>query len=1142
MLRVLFSLYAAALSGAHAEDTAQPSSHRVLWGCPGCVPGGGASVYLAKQWEALEELTADGVEVVTKVVTTPAELYDAVGEAAPHQVLTTVEMSQAVQEVAPRLPDVIFTLIDAAEVPDEPNVGSVIFREDQAGYLAGYLAGLQSSAKHVACLAGMAFTGLVRFRNGFQAGARAACPACRVDGFFVSDFNDAALGERTAAELVARGADVVFGAAGSTGSSGILSVADPAFVVGVDVDEYHTTFAQHHNTSKAAHLLGSAVKGMQSAVDRSVRAARDKQFTPGVVVLDVTVDGVRLSPCHEGCGAIAPATQAQLKQLLSGLKSGVTTTGLSPATGAVQQERAAFAQYPLGDHFGAPQVLHQPTLVATDGVAALILDGGADADGWETSSWYSADVHAVDTHKVASVVHNNWTGTEGVPPVRESFAAAAIGDAVYMYGGRGDWTHGDMWRWSIPCSAPGLCGVDPVWVHVNPAGGVSPTPRHGHSLTAAGEQLLTFGGRGPSGELLQDLWVFNATNATWAALPAAHPPKGREKHGAVAWAVEGADGPNATTITVGGVEDTAFLFVFGGRAVQALSDLQVYGMTSGAWGVVTPVGGRPGGRWDACVAAAGGHIIVAGGVGDAGVVKDAWAYSIQDNQWTDMADAPDGNGTAWGLEGPLSCYAKPAAPVEVVQVGRPLYANQAPHRIFVAAAGSTDGGALQELTFPAIRCVGANLRLTPSGLSCRDICDDGSCAAAPFPVWVFGVIAAVVVVAAAGGGWRMSAQRRQFMRLYNNNQVATDCAVAIASMRLEELDHLYELRQPNSIQKAFIEIVNNLKEYRKYMPDSVLVGATDSEEETRSHGQSSAGSAASAGMIGLTVMRSGPAAGGGSSDGSRNTFVEVAAYGKAAKASLAIGVATKKASFCFVNVVGWLAVVKKLTSEELAVEYAALAGVILKCFSEARGSTEFFFGDRFVCSFNAIKHVSGHCMAAASAAVRLAAAAAPRQLSIGAVSGKIRAGNLGTDQQRRFTSVSPILPWGQALERRAKGLGVSILADAHFVDAVTPFYTTRCVDLVTYAKISEGAVLVSQVLGKATVGEGDEWMYVMANAASKNPYYAWDQCVQALLGGDAEKAREGLHELAETVPHAVPKGVTAALMRHGFAPTSLDHF
>eukprot|EP00755_Sulcionema_specki_P012766 Sspe_Gene.52249::Locus_28949_Transcript_1_1_Confidence_1.000_Length_4027::g.52249::m.52249 len=97
-------------------------------------------------------------------------------------------------------------------------------------------------------------------------------------------------------------------------------------------------------------------------------------------------------------------------------------------------------------------------------------------------------------------------------------------------------------------------------------------------------------------------------------------------------------------------------------------------------------------------------------------------------------------------------------------------------------------------------------------------------------LWVLiGVITSIAIVAPLAI-WRFTANRRRLAYLYSNSVVAQKCAESIAAMRLEEVAYIREIPNPNRIQQAFIRIIDNLTEYRRYLPQSVLALADDNIE------------------------------------------------------------------------------------------------------------------------------------------------------------------------------------------------------------------------------------------------------------------------------------------------------------------------
>lgn len=244
-----------------------------------------------------------------------------------HGMIITVGfmLGEATQKMATKHPQVRFTIVDFAYETALPNVVSLLFAEEQAGFLAGALAGLMTRNNMAGMVAGMALPPVVRFRRGYDAGVRYVCEPCEVLGVYIDSFTDPARGKTAALSQIDEGADVVFGGGGTTGSGAILGAAQAgAWVIGVDQDEYITTFKQ--GTVRGANrLLSSAMKRVDNAVYGAIQRAVAGTFTGGTQVFNASNDGIGLAPFHEAEAEVPPAVQARLQEIAGGLKSGAIT-------------------------------------------------------------------------------------------------------------------------------------------------------------------------------------------------------------------------------------------------------------------------------------------------------------------------------------------------------------------------------------------------------------------------------------------------------------------------------------------------------------------------------------------------------------------------------------------------------------------------------------------------------------------------------------------------------------------------------------------------------------------------------------------------------------------------------------------------
>jgi basic membrane protein A len=126
-----------------------------------------------------------------------------------------------VEQLAMRYPEVRFVIVDHEPLPESRNVTGLLFAEDQAGFLAGALAGLVTEAERVGFIGGLDIAPVRKFQRGFKHGLAHTNRRAEVLETTTESFTDRAAGNEAARELVGHGADVVFAAAGPSGSAAI---------------------------------------------------------------------------------------------------------------------------------------------------------------------------------------------------------------------------------------------------------------------------------------------------------------------------------------------------------------------------------------------------------------------------------------------------------------------------------------------------------------------------------------------------------------------------------------------------------------------------------------------------------------------------------------------------------------------------------------------------------------------------------------------------------------------------------------------------------------------------------------------------------------------------------------------------------
>lgn len=219
--------------------------------------------------DAIDMVIAGGANVIV----TPGFLFE-----------TAVYTKQA------EYPEVYFILIDGVPQLGDystylvaDNTVSILFQEEQSGFLAGYAA-VADGYENLGFMGGMAVPAVVRFGIGYVAGAYYASEvlaqaitfnAARYE--YLGNFNNDVAHTITAQSWYNAGVDVIFAAAGGAGLAVMeaAELADKA-VIGVDVDQ----------SGESDTVISSAMKQLAVAVQQELTALIiDNAFNGGETLI-----------------------------------------------------------------------------------------------------------------------------------------------------------------------------------------------------------------------------------------------------------------------------------------------------------------------------------------------------------------------------------------------------------------------------------------------------------------------------------------------------------------------------------------------------------------------------------------------------------------------------------------------------------------------------------------------------------------------------------------------------------------------------------------------------------------------------------------------------------------------------------------
>jgi basic membrane protein A len=233
-------------------------------------------------------------------------------------------MADAMNTVATKFPNTKFAIIDvdATMLKGKPtNVTGLLFKEQEAGYLAGYMAGLylkDAGGDTIGSVGGQKIPPVDHYIAGYQAGAKAANPKIKTVNGYSQDFVDQAKCKEIALNQIQQGAKVVFQVAGQCGL-GVLDAAKEKSVqgVGVDADQAYL----------GPQVMTSAEKKVDVAVETAIKAAQDGSIQGGSnTTFDLKNDGVGIGKTNPEGAKYQSQVQAVADKIKSGEITGIPDT------------------------------------------------------------------------------------------------------------------------------------------------------------------------------------------------------------------------------------------------------------------------------------------------------------------------------------------------------------------------------------------------------------------------------------------------------------------------------------------------------------------------------------------------------------------------------------------------------------------------------------------------------------------------------------------------------------------------------------------------------------------------------------------------------------------------------------------------
>lgn len=211
-------------------------------------------------------------------------------------------------------PETTFILVDTFPTDAQgntlelPNVYAMQFAEQESGFFAGVGAALETKTNKVAVLNGVAYPSNVNYQYGFEAGVKYAntvfntkvevvelasqagtdVTGANVGGNYVGSFADEAGGKVVSEQLIQKGVDLLFVAAGATGNGAFTAAKESngkLRIIGCDVDQWNDGEYGDKNV-----VLTSVLKKMSLNVERVLNSIQDGTFKGGNMLLKADTD------------------------------------------------------------------------------------------------------------------------------------------------------------------------------------------------------------------------------------------------------------------------------------------------------------------------------------------------------------------------------------------------------------------------------------------------------------------------------------------------------------------------------------------------------------------------------------------------------------------------------------------------------------------------------------------------------------------------------------------------------------------------------------------------------------------------------------------------------------------------------------
>lgn len=195
------------------------------------------------------------------------------------------KLSDVIKEAAINYPEQKFAIIDGSYDEIPKNLRSILFNEEQAGYLAGLVAAKVSNSNKFGFIGGMDIPSVSKFAVGYEKALKEVNSKNELLTQYANSFTDAAKGKSISSKMYQSGIDVIFTAGGGV-NSGVYESGKESNKLAVAVDLPQNKLAPDT-------ILTSALKNVDEGVKLTIKDLVDGKFEGGkIAMFDISNGGV----------------------------------------------------------------------------------------------------------------------------------------------------------------------------------------------------------------------------------------------------------------------------------------------------------------------------------------------------------------------------------------------------------------------------------------------------------------------------------------------------------------------------------------------------------------------------------------------------------------------------------------------------------------------------------------------------------------------------------------------------------------------------------------------------------------------------------------------------------------------------------